>query len=236
MRAHWLQHVAFEGLGSIEPWLKEAGYEITFTRFFKSAVLPDVEGIDFLIAMGGPMSVNDELEYPWLSQEKAFIRNTIQARKPVLGICLGAQLIAAAMGSRVYPNPCREIGWFTVQAAPPADVHPFRVFRFPPETEVFQWHGETFDLPAGAIHLGSSAGCRNQAFQLGPSVIGLQFHLETTPEALRKLVTNCRAELELSTYAQPAAALLTTAPEKYRTINHLMAEVLSFLLAGKMPR
>jgi GMP synthase-like glutamine amidotransferase len=231
MRAHCLQHVFFEGLGSIEPWLKQTGHQITRTRFFESTDLPELDEVDFLIAMGGPMSANDELEFPWLCREKAFIRSAVQARKPVLGVCLGAQLIASAMGARVCPNPCREIGWFPVRAAAIADAPPFPVFCFPEEVEAFHWHGETFDLPAGSVRLASSAGCRNQAFQLGQRTIGLQFHLETTPDTLRRLVANCRGELLPSAYVQPEATLLASPPEKYRAINRLMAEVLSFLLA-----
>lgn len=233
MRAHCLQHVAFEGLGSMKQWLQEAGYEISYTRFFESAVLPKLEEIDFLIALGGPMSVNDEVQFPWLSQEKTFIRGAVRAQKPVLGICLGAQLIASSMGARVYPNRHKEIGWFSVKASATADKSPFRVFRFPPEVEVFHWHGETFDLPAGSVRLAASAGCRNQAFQLGPSVIGLQFHLETTPESLQALITNCRAELVPSTYVQLEEAILAVPLGMYQTVNRLMAEVLSFLSGSK---
>ena len=109
MRAHYLQHVPFGGLGSIEPWLRAAGYEITSTRFYESAGLPDLTEVHLLIVMGGPMSVNDQGEFPWLIQEKHFIRNVIQSGKPVLGICLGAQLIASAMGTRVDPNHKNDI-------------------------------------------------------------------------------------------------------------------------------
>ena len=115
MRAHYLQHVPFEGLGSIEPWLAAAGHEITATRLFDSAVFPDVADVDLLIIMGGPMSANDDALLPWLALEKAFIRRVIEAEKPVLGVCLGAQLIAAAMGGRVHPNPEKEIGWLPVE-------------------------------------------------------------------------------------------------------------------------
>jgi len=108
MRAHYLQHVPFEGLGSIEPWLRGAGYEITNTQFFRSAELPDFDQIDLLVVMGGPMSVNDEDEFPWLRKEKKFIRDVIEFGKPVLGICLGAQLIAGSMGAIVYKNPVKE--------------------------------------------------------------------------------------------------------------------------------
>lgn len=227
MRAHWLQHVPFEGLGSIGPWLRQAGYDITHTRFFERAGLPDPQKVDLLVVMGGPMSVNDEAEFPWLAQEVEFIRSSIRAGIPTLGVCLGAQLIARAMGARVYPNRLKEIGWFPVQGVPPADG---RTFRFPASAEVFHWHGETFDLPAGAVLLASSEGCENQAFQLGTSVIALQFHLETTPGSARELVADCREELAPSARVQSKETILSAAPEKYAAINRLMARVLSFLV------
>jgi hypothetical protein len=121
-----------------------------------------------------------------------------------------------------------------VQAVPPPADPPFALLRFPQAAEVFHWHGETFDLPAGAVRLAESAGCRNQAFQLGPSAIGLQFHLETTPETLRALVSNCRAELVQAAYVQPEETLAAAPASKYHAINGLMAEVLAFLLAGRI--
>jgi GMP synthase-like glutamine amidotransferase len=230
MRAHYLQHVPFEGLGSIEPWLAAAGYEITETPLFETPSLPDPAKIDFLIVMGGPMSVNDENSHPWLVGEKKFIRNCIEAGKPVLGVCLGAQLIASAMGAGVYRNPAKEIGWFPIRAVPGVEGE---AFRFPSSIEVFHWHGETFDLPSGAVRLAKSEGCENQAFQLGRSVIGLQFHLETTPESARKLVENCREELIPAAYVQSEAAILSATPDRYGAINGLMAELLTYLQDSK---
>ena len=229
MRAHYLQHVPFEGLGSIQPWLVSAGAEITCTRMFEAAVLPALERFDLLVVMGGPMSVNEEERFPWLVREKEYVCNVVAAGKPVLGVCLGAQLIASALGARVYKNREPEIGWFPVQGVPADDPS---VFAFPASAEVFHWHGETFDLPEGATHIARSEACENQAFQFGDSVIGLQFHLETTPDSTRAMVANCGDELVDSPHVQTAEEILAAGPETYAAINRLMGEVLSFLLRG----
>lgn len=229
MRAHYIQHVPFEGLGSIESWLQNAGYEVSSTPFFNSGVLPEIEEIDLLIVMGGPMSVNDGSEYPWLAKEKAFIRSAIETRKPVLGICLGAQLIADAMGGEVFQNLEKEIGWFPVKAV---EYENTLVFQFPEETEVFHWHGETFSLPEGAFQIAESKGCKNQAFQIGSNVIGLQFHLETTPASAQAIVENCRDELVEGKYIQSEAEILSAPQERYASINSLMARILEYLQAS----
>jgi GMP synthase-like glutamine amidotransferase len=226
MRAHYFQHVPFEGLGSIETWMKEAGYTITCTQFYRSTEFPKIRKIDFLVVMGGPMSVNDEDAYPWLPVEKRFIRDTIKHGIPVLGICLGAQLIASAMGADVYPNHVKEIGWFPVQRVSSMERS---IFRFPPTAEVFHWHGETFDLPSGATLLASSAACENQAFQFGRAVIGLQFHLETTPESACEIVSNCRDELVPSQYVQTEEEILSAKPDQYEAINRMMSDILCYL-------
>ena len=226
MRAHYFQHVPFEGLGSIGPWLKAAGYEVTKTRFFESAALPDINQIDLLVVMGGPMSVNDENTFSWLAPEKRFIHDFITKGKPVLGICLGAQLVANAMGAAVYRNTLKEIGWFPIQGVSTTGSSNF---SFPSSLEVFHWHGETFDLPAGATLLARSEGCENQAFQLGRSVIGLQFHLETTPESIREIVSNCRDELVSSQYIQTQEEILSAKSEKFESINLIMSDVLAYL-------
>ena len=146
-RAHIFQHVPFEGPGSIEPWLAAEGFTVSCTRFFEAHELPGVEEVELLIVLGGPMSVNDEADYAWLAPEKRYLRAFIEAGKPVLGICLGAQLIAAALGSRVYPNREKEIGWFPIEPVSSAGEE---LFSFPGNQTVFHWHGETFDLPVGA--------------------------------------------------------------------------------------
>jgi len=226
MRAHYLQHVPFEGLGSIGPWLQQAGYAITGTQFFQPYTLPAITQIDLLVVMGGPMSVNDEVAHAWLAAEKRFIREVIESGRPVLGVCLGAQLIASAMGAKVTANAEKEIGWFPVEAAASQGR---TSFRFPPRTDVFHWHGETFELPPGAVLLAASAGCRHQAFQLSGTVIGLQFHLETTPESARQIVSNCRDELIPARYVQSEEEILSAPAASYETINRLMAEVLGYL-------
>jgi len=226
VKAHYLQHVPFEGLGSIEPWLETAGYEITATRLFDSMRLPGIDEFDLLIVMGGAMSVNDEGEYDWLAPEKQFIRHAITAGRAVLGICLGAQLIASSLGARVYPNRHKEIGWFPVQGVQCDDASRF---HFSSSMDVFHWHGETFDLPPGAVQLARSKGCENQAFQIGRSVMGLQFHLETTPVSAGELVSHCGDACIASQYVQTKEAILSAPPEIYRSINHAMGRVLAFL-------
>ena len=226
MHTHYLQHVAFEGLGSIAPWLETAGHTVSHTRFYETTALPDPTSLDLLVVMGGPMSVNDEAEFPWLAAEKRFIRAVIDAGKPVLGICLGAQCIAAAMGAAVYRNPAKEIGWWPVQA----ETGSGDVFQFPPTATVFHWHGETFDLPAGAVRLARSAVCDNQAFQLGERVIGLQFHLETTPASAQAIVTHCRDELVPAMWIQTETEILAADAAQFADINHLMGAILAYLL------
>lgn len=225
MKVHVLQHVAFEGIGSMEAWLLERGATISYTRFFEEWTLPDTEDLDLIIAMGGPMSVNDEAELSWLIAEKQFVREAIQWGVPVLGICLGAQLIASALGARVYAGPEKEIGWFEIEATPSGA----EVFRFPPKATVFHWHGETFDLPQGAVQLAKSSLCANQAFQVGRNVIGLQFHLETTPQSAEAIITHCGHELIEAAHVQSKAAIRTVQPETYTRIHQMMADVLAYL-------
>lgn len=227
MRVHYFQHVAFEGLGSIAAWLTARGIEIAGTRVDQAAAWPELADVDWLIVLGGPMSVNDEQRHAWLVAERAFIRAAVEQGKRVLGICLGAQLIASALGAKVYPNTAREIGWFPITAVPGAPDH--SAFHFPAAALVFHWHGDTFDLPVGSIHLARSLACENQAFQVGRRVVGLQCHLETTPESARALVAHCRAELQPAAYVQSEQAILSAPEGHYSAANALMNEVLAYL-------
>ena len=226
MRVHVFQHVPFEDLGSIRGELTDRGAEIGYTRFFAGDPLPMLEEIDMLIAMGGPMSVNDELDLPWLRAEKQAVRDAIAMEVPVLGVCLGAQLIASALGARVYPNPVKEIGWFPIQGVHGTEP----AFSFPSESPVFHWHGETFDLPPGAIQLARTVACEQQAFQYKRHVLGLQFHLEMTADGVKALVENCRNELTGGPYVQRERQLLAVPESQYVAANALMREILAYLV------
>ena len=227
MQIQVLQHVPFEGPGSIAAWLAARRADVGCSRLFAGDPLPRVEAIGALVALGGPMSVNDESELDWLRPEKQLVREAVARGIPVLGLCLGAQLIASALGAPVYPGTAREIGWFPVHGVP--DVAPS--FQFPREHLAFHWHGETFDLPAGALRLAGSAACENQAFQIGRHVIALQFHLETTPASIEALIEHCRDELVPGPYVQTEQELLRAPAARHRSNNLLMDDVLAHWLA-----
>jgi GMP synthase-like glutamine amidotransferase len=176
------RHVPFEHLGRIAPVLEARGIAFDYADLYRvSEPHPDPAQYDGLIFMGGPMSANDGL--PWIEQELRWIEQAVRRGQPVLGVCLGAQLNAKALCPRVYRNPVKEIGWYEIDFTPEGARDPLFAAAAPREL-VFHWHGETFDLPAGAPHLASSAGCRHQAFRIGANVYGLQFHLEVTPEMI----------------------------------------------------
>jgi GMP synthase-like glutamine amidotransferase len=179
MRVLAFRHVPFEGLGLLAPVLEAHGVTIEYVDAWRrTAVVPPPDPYAALIFLGGPMSVNDDL--PYLRREMEIVREAVARRQPVLGICLGAQLIAKALGAEVYKDIQKEIGWFPLHFGPAAAGDP--VFAGLDSETVFHWHGETFDLPPGAELLASSDLCRNQAFRVGSHVYGMQFHLEVTPE------------------------------------------------------
>jgi GMP synthase-like glutamine amidotransferase len=194
------RHVPFEHLGLINSSLQIHGIAWRYADVFADATIPDWESVDALIFMGGPMSANDNL--PFIREELHIIERAISASKPVLGICLGAQLIAKALGTRVYRNHVKEIGWAPVRWRPEARQD--RLFHGLDKPEVvFHWHGETFDLPAGASWLASSEACAHQAFRAG-SAYGLQFHLEVSPQMIASW---CREDVNSGDVRELAAPI-----------------------------
>ena len=177
MQIHSFQHASHEGLGEIASWARKTGHAVNTTHFENGERPPSLNGIDWLIVMGGPMNIYEHRNHPWLVAEKEAIARAIGEGKRVLGICLGAQLIADALGGKVFQNPEIEIGWFPVRFH--AEARRLSAFaNFPEELTPLHWHGDTFSLPPKALHIASSAACKHQAFAVGNRVVGLQFHLE----------------------------------------------------------
>ena len=185
-------------------WAHDRGHLVSTTAFYEAhPAIPDISKYDFLVIMGGPMSVNDEAVYSWLAPEKTHIQAAINAGKPILGICLGAQLIANSLGAKVYPNTVKEIGWFPVTIKDSAREHPIAKLLEASPTAL-HWHGETFDLPKGALHLLSSEVCKHQAFLVKDRVLGLQFHFEMADADIKNILTHCADELVPSATIQSA--------------------------------
>ena len=180
------QHVAFEILGTLNPMLKSAGFRIRYVNFGRQpAARPSLDGYDGLVVLGGPMNVDDVGTYPHLETEVGLIGEALRREMPVLGICLGAQLIAKALGASVEANGEKEIGWYPLSITAEGTDDPF-LGSFGESEHIFQWHGDTFDIPEGAVHLASSPDCRNQAFRYGTNVYGLQFHLEVDERLIKR--------------------------------------------------
>jgi GMP synthase-like glutamine amidotransferase len=228
---HYFQHVPFEGPGAIATWATRSGQRLSSTRFCDGDPLPAVEDVDWLVVMGGPMSIHDERQYPWLRREKRFIESAIQAHRTVLGVCLGAQLIADVLGAKVYANRFKEIGWFPIKRTPEALSTRFGS-ALPEEIEAFHWHGDTFDLPAGAVRLASSEACANQAFVYSDRVMALQFHLEVTRAGAEQLVAHCAAEIIDGPFVQQPDVMLAD-EGRFSKINDVLVRVLDRLLMSR---
>ena len=224
MNIHYLQHVPFEDLGSMENYFRTHHHVLSSTQLYHDEPLPSQNDFDWLIVMGGPMGVYDEGKYSWLRAEKAFIKETIASGKRVLGVCLGAQLIAEVMGAQVKKGAHREIGWHPINATEAFKQSGFPSF-FPDKAQVFHWHGDMFDIPQHAIPLASSAACPNQGFIFDHRVVGLQFHLEKTYKSASALIEHCSDELDGSTYVQSANTMLE-GPQRFDDINEMMQRLL----------
>ncbi len=228
MNVHYLQHVPFEGLGAIKIWLDDKEHKISSTKFYDPEfLLPDISEIDALIVLGGPMGIYEESVYQWLKEEKLFIKSCIAAGKKVLGICLGAQLIAGCLGAKVTPATHKEIGCFPVFPTEESKKLPWFYKLFSNNPIVFHWHADRFEIPDnGSLDLLYSEANKHQAFYYNKKVIGLQFHLEVTQTSLLQMLENGKEDIEPLPYVQSEAEI-HTGVQNTSTCNTLMNELLN---------
>lgn len=183
------QHVAHEILGTLDPLLRKSGFRIKYVNFGRDNYrIPDIKNYDGLIVLGGPMNVDEVESYPYLAKEVSAIENALKCDIPILGICLGSQLLAKALGSRVRKNKVKEIGWYDVAPTKAGMKDPL-ISKFKGTEKIFQWHGDTFEMPETAVLLASSRMCKNQAFRYGEHVYGFQFHLEVDKKMIERWLT-----------------------------------------------
>ncbi len=203
-RIHCIEHVPFETPGCIADWVVERGHSFASTRVYAGDRYPALEAFDALVVMGGPMGVHDADVYPWLVEERQLIERAVDSDKHVLGVCLGAQLLASALGARVYRNRFKEIGWFPMHATEAGVT----AWNLPRKLLAFHWHSDAFELPSGAMHLAKSDGCEHQMFALGTKVVGVQLHLEMTRDGVAELARHCGDDIGEGPYIQSAAKML----------------------------
>lgn len=230
MRWQCLQHVPFEGPAHLDAWARARGYDLTRTGVWTGAPFPRLDEHDALFVMGGPMNVYQEDRHPWLEAEKAFLAEAIAAGKPLVGICLGAQLLSVVLGGAVTPNPCKEIGWFPVHLTPKGrEVSLFK--NFPDRFPAFHWHADRFSVPPGSVHVAGSDACAEQAFVYQNRVIGLQFHLEATEESIASLIEHCGEATTGARYIQDPPTMKELAHNLPAT-HALLDSLLDTLVAG----
>jgi len=201
MRIHYIQNDPAVTLGYIKEWIEDRNYPLTCTKMYEYGELPPLDSFDLLIILGGKMGSYDEEEFSWLKTEKNFIRECIDANKWVFGICLGVQLLANVLGAKVYPHSHQEIGWWPLTLTDEALSSPL-LTGVPNEFVVFEHHGDTFDLPEGAVRLATSSGCMNQAFSYGDRVIGIQFHPEFTNDMIHEYKEVADSQMFEGAYCQ----------------------------------
>jgi GMP synthase-like glutamine amidotransferase len=230
LRLHCLQHDPFSGPGSIQSWAGKYGHELSRTLLYEDELCPLLESFDWLFILGGPMNIYEEERYPWLIREKEFIRRAIAAGKTVIGLCLGAQLIADVTGGQVTANPQPETGWLPVRWTEAARENPL-LSGFPEISMVLEWHADTFSiLPPEAAVLAGSAACRHQMFVYRERVFGFQFHLEVTAELLRQMITEYGEATGTGAAEKPSPERMLDDPEYIEQNNRWMAEFLNRLM------
>ena len=209
MRIHFIQHMPFEYPASIADWATEKNYISTYTKVFEEPIFPSINSFDMLVIMGGVMGVYEEDEYDWMTAQKAFIKQSIEAKKKVFGVCLGAQFIAEALGANVFPHTLKEIGWLPVEKVA---MHQL-TNNFPQTFTTFHWHGDTFTLPENAVHLFRTKGCAQQGFLYQNHVAGFQFHMEIKEDLLTGMTENERSELIKDSYVQTEDEIKNLTPQ-----------------------
>ena len=226
MRIHCIRHEPFEGLGAIETWINSGGHSLNCTHIYLNQELPVQTDFDLLIVMGGTASVYESAEKPWIDDEKKFIHRAMDSGCKILGICFGAQLLASVLGARVYPGRVKEIGWFPIRFNEAAKKH----LGFLPESElVFHWHGDTFDLPDGALGLASSDLTANQGFVYNNSLYALQFHLEMTKNSLENMVKAGGSEIKENLSGIQSEEFILGHTASLESNNQLMNKLLDFI-------
>ncbi len=228
MKIHCIQHVKFETPGTITEWIETKNHFLSTTHLYENESFPEIDTFDLLIVMGGPMNIYEYEKYPWLREEKTFLEKAIAEGKAVLGICLGAQLLADVLKAEVFNNNYKEIGWFPVSAGKDEKSEIPLLKGIPDEFPAFHWHGDTFSLPEGAKRLFESEACKNQGFLYKNRVIGLQFHLEMSNQTIRNVIENCRDELTEGKYIQKADEMLDRA-DLLKESGQLMCRLLDNL-------
>ncbi|MCB0346024.1 MAG: type 1 glutamine amidotransferase [Bdellovibrionales bacterium] len=227
MKISVLQNVDFEGPGAIADWAEQRRWDMEVVRAYAGDSVQRAAGSELLVVLGGPMGVGDTDKFPWLESERNLISTEVSRGGRVLGICLGAQLLASAMGADVSSSPYKEIGWFPVRRITSA-ANCFMHDVLPEQFSAFHWHGDMFAVPTGAISLAESDGCPNQGFLFGNKALGLQFHLEVKADGVEKLVEACPQDLNTGRFVQTAEKMLKSS-ELFAESNQLLFAVLDAL-------
>jgi GMP synthase (glutamine-hydrolysing) len=217
----------FEHPASIADWASENNHTTSYTKVFEDGGFPPTDSFDMLVIMGGIMGVYEEDEYHWMAAEKSCIKKSIEAKKKVLGICLGSQFIAEALGSKVFPHTVKEIGWLPVEKVM---SHPLTK-KLPQTFTTFHWHGDTFTLPENAVHLFKTEACSQQGFVYNDHVAGLQFHMEVKEDLLNGMTEHERAELIKNDFVQTEDEIKNLMQQYISNQKKMMYDILDAFVA-----